>query len=140
MEIVKGDMATEQSKPEPKERRRLSRENSTESIKEKKLDSNTLGLEIYTTKEQGWPTNFNTEDLAKALQNNKYKWQYKDDSYSEDYIIRKLSRGEIILNKCFYLTDNDEYRKISGLIQDRSPAENSDPRLNKKKSHYSTTN
>ena len=29
MEIVKGDIATEQSKPEPKERRRLSRENST---------------------------------------------------------------------------------------------------------------
>ena len=125
-------MATEQSKPEPKERRRLSRENSTELIKEKKLDSNTLSLEIYTTKEQGWPTNFNTEDLAKALQNNKYKWQYKDDSYSEDYIIRKLSRGEIILKKCFYLADNDEYRKIrSCLIQDRSPAENSDQRLNK---------
>ena len=83
-------MATEQSKPEPKESRSLSRENSTESIKEENLDSNKLGLEIYTTKEQGWPTNFNTEDLAKTLQNNTYTWQYKDNSYSEEYILRKI--------------------------------------------------
>lgn len=102
------------------------------------FDATDLGIEIYTHTEQGWPVNFTTEELVKGIENKRYKWKYNNASLSEDQILRKISKGEIKLHKCFYAVDKAEFRKTrSGLIQDRSPADARDPRTIKKAFHSS---
>ncbi len=111
----------------------LSRQSSSESMKEKKLDSTAIGLEFYTIREKGWPKNCTTEDIVKGIQNNKFKFRYTDNKFSEEQILRKTRKGEIKLSNCWFSVEADEYRKIrSGLYQERSPVESRDPRLAKR--------
>ncbi len=97
-----------------------------------KLDSKDLGLQFYTTKDRGWPKTLPNAELVTGIQNKKYKWKYTDEKYTEEQILKKIGRGEIILSStsCWISVDIDEYRKIRcGLV--RSPQKDRDPRLSK---------
>ena len=94
------------------------------------LEAEDLGLEFLTTKETGWPKNFSTPELIKGIRKNKYKYRYTSSEYSEEYIINKVERGEIKINRCLYTLQTDEFRKIRpGLVEQRSQREDRDPRL-----------
>ena len=106
---------------------------SYESLPDRKPDSSEYGLEFFTTKDKGWPTNFNTDDLIKGIQSKMYKWKYTNKKYTEDQILRKTKKGGINLNNSFFAVEEDEFRKIrSGLNQERSPMELRDPRQEKR--------
>lgn len=128
--------------PEPEPRKSkpsLSRQSSSGELTEnhdpqtgKQRDAGELGLQFYTTKSRGWPQNFSCEELIKGIQSNKFKWTYTDKKYTEEQVLRKTQKGEINLSKCWFAVETDEYRKIrSGLVQERSPMEQRDPRLRK---------
>ncbi len=105
---------------------------SHDSLPGKMLEASELGLKCFTSKNNGWPKNFTTEDLVKLVRNNKTKWQYTNNKYSKEQILKKTQKGEINLSKCCYAVEPDEYRKIrSGLNQERSPLEHRDPRQRK---------
>ena len=104
---------------------------NTESDTNKTINAQELGLEFYTTKQKGWPiTNFSTEELIKGVRQNNYKWRYNNSNFSEDQVLKKVKKGEIVLSNGFYSLEEDEYRKIRcGLVQERSPISERDPRL-----------
>ena len=92
-----------------------------------------IGLEFYTSKEKGWSKNCTTEEIVKPIQNNKIKFRYTDNRFTEEQILSKTYKGEIKLLNCWFSVEANEYRKIrSGLHQERSSLENRDPRLSKK--------
>ncbi len=123
-----------QSKQSNLDSPRLNKQSNVDSPITQKIDSKDIGLEFFTTKEKGWPANFSTEELVKGIQHNKYKFKYTCDKLSEEQVLRKTGRGEINLSNCWYSVEDDEFRKIrSGLIQERSPVPNRDPRLMSKK-------
>ena len=109
---------------------------SQDSAINKQIEAADLGLEFYTVKESNWPQNFSTDDLLKGIRTNKCKWKYSHDKYTEERVLKKIQRGEITLQRCWFTVDNDEFRKIrSGQQQERSPMHNRDPRLSKKSHH-----
>lgn len=133
---VGGD--TKAQEPEPKKQRLTLRNQSSvgdaldDSMTRKKMDAGDLGLEFFTTTSNGWPTNFSTEDLVKGIQNKIFKYTYINKRYSEDQVLRKISKGELILTNCWFAVEENEFRKIvSGLVQERTLSETRDPRLKK---------
>ncbi len=106
-----------------------------------KLQAIEIGLEFYTTKERKWPDHLSIDDLIAGIQRNIYKWTYNDNRYTEEEILRKTSKGEINCDnaRCWFSVENDEFRRIrSGLIKERSPIEDRDPRRLKPSSHSYT--
>ncbi len=68
-----GTMATTVSNKEPETQIPTPAERKQsipETSKGKIFDLSELGLELYTTKEKGWPINFTTKDLIKGIQRN----------------------------------------------------------------------
>ncbi len=125
--------ATAQLKPKPSVRK-LSNQGalntSHDSLSIMNIDAKDLGLEFYTSKDNGRPENFSTEELVKGIFSNKYKFTNK--RFTEEQVLKKTQRGEINISDSFFALEIDEYRKIrSGLVQERSPIENRDPRLRK---------
>ncbi len=109
----------------------IKRFKSTESLTDKNIDAEDIGLEIYTPKERGWPKNISNTDLTTGLQQKIYKGKYTDTKYTEDQIMRKIRRNEINLNKTnsWIVVDSDTFRKMRpGLNTDRSPITSRDPR------------
>ncbi len=97
------------------------------------MEAKDIDLHIYTSKETGWPKkNITAEDLVKGFQHNKYKYTYRDHKYTENQIINMIKNKEITLKECWYVKDNDVFRKIrTGNLADKSPPELRDPRLHK---------
>ncbi len=129
---------TKAQEPEPKKQRLTLRNQSSvgdaldDSMTRKKMDAGDLGLEFFTTTSNGWPTNFSTEDLVKGIQNKIFKYTYINKRYSGDQVLRKISKGELILTNCWFAVEENEFRKIvSGLVQERTLSETRDPRLKK---------
>ncbi len=78
---------------------RISRHSSTGNLSvsqvatpAKKLEACELGLQFYTTKSKGWPSNFSTEDLINDIRSNKVKWKYTNNKYTEEQILRKTQK------------------------------------------------
>ncbi len=112
----------------------VKRAKSTESLSGKNIDPEEIGLELFTSKERGWPKNISNTDLINGLQQKIYKGKYTDTTYSEEQITRKIRRNEINLHKsnCWITVESDTFRKIrSGLNTERSPITSRDPRRNK---------
>lgn len=111
---------------------------SQESITPKKRtrDSKEFGLEFFTLNERGWPEDFSTDKLLRGISNKIYKYQYRNDKYQEEQILKMVKRGEIEISTCFFSVREDHFRKIrSGLIKERSPLQCRDPRLEKRPHH-----
>ncbi len=105
---------------------------SYDSLPTMNIDAKDLGLEFYTSKETGWSENFSTEELVKGIYSNKYEYKFTNKRFTEEQVLKKTQRGEINISDSFSALENYEYRKIrSGLVQERSPIENRDPRLRK---------
>ena len=110
---------------------KLQRIKSTESLSSKFIDAEDIGLELYTTKERGWPRNMSNIDLTSGIEIKIYKGRYTESKYTEEQIMRKLRRNEINLKNpnCWNTVDNETFRKMRpGLNADRSPITSRDPR------------
>ena len=87
-------------------------------------------MKFFSTKARGWPKNYSTGKLIQNVRGNTVKWTYTNKAIDEEQVLQKTERGEMKMISCFFLVEDDEFRKIkSGLIQERSPLENRDPRL-----------
>ncbi len=89
-----------------------------------------IGLQFYTTEEKGWPQkNFTIETLITGIQNNKFKFTYTDNKFTEEQVLNMIKGGEFLLRECWNQVEKDTFRKIrSGIIQERSPINERDPR------------
>ncbi len=65
---------------------------SHDCLPRKMLEASELVLKFFTSKNNGWPKNFTTEDLVKLVKNNKAKWQYTNNKYSEEQILKKTQK------------------------------------------------
>ncbi len=132
-EQVASAMAINENEKEPEthpKTQTLKRTKSTESLSSKIIDAQDIGLELYTVKERGWPKNMSTSDLTAGIHSKKYKGRYRGSKYTEEQIMKKLTKNEINLNykDCWNVVDNEAFRKIRpGINADRSPI-NRDPR------------
>ncbi len=126
-------MAINENEQEPETQPKtqiLKRTKSTESLSSKIIDAQDIGLELYTVKERGWPENMSTSDLTAGIHSKKYKGRYRESKYTEEQIMKKLTKNEINLDykQCWIVVDSDAFRKIRpGINADRSPI-NRDPR------------
>ena len=103
---------------------KLKRIKSTESLSAKIIDAEDIGLELYTSKERGWPKNMSITDLATGIEKKLYKGKYTESKYTEEQIMRKIRRNEINFNNSnsWIAIDSDAFRKIRpGLNADPSP-------------------
>ncbi len=98
------------------------------------LETDEIGLYIYTTKEQGWPKlDFTVNKLVHNLRNNKYKFIYDDYSLDDEKLFNLMLTNKIrYKDDCWKQIERDEFRKLrSGLNKDRSPIASRDPRVHK---------
>ena len=122
---------TEQSADTQLKTPKLKRTKSTESLTGKTINAEEIGLEIYTTKERGWPQNMSNTDLITGIEKKIYKGKYTESRYTEEQIMRKLRKNEINLNNsnCWIVVENESFRKIrAGINAERSPLSARDPR------------
>ena len=120
----------------------IQRTKSTETLSSKVIDAEDIGLEIYTTKERGWPNNMTNTDLTTGIERKIYKGKYTASKFTEEQIMRKIRRNEINLSNsnCFITVDTEAFRKIRpGLNADRSPVPSRDPRRKQLSSHSTIT-
>lgn len=96
-------------------------------------EASDIGLTIYTPKERGWPQErFTFEELINGINSNKYKYIYTDSRYTEEEVLNMIKHDRIMLKHCWTIAENDNFRKIrSGLLEERSPLTNRDPRTKK---------
>ena len=82
-----------------------------------------VGLQIITAKSMGWPEiPLKKQSLVGGIEDKTIKWTYTDPTYTEKDIEEKIVFGTVDLTDCFYLMDDDLFRKVkTGLIQERSP-------------------
>ncbi len=126
---------------EPTNTSNLKQVQSTDSLPGENIEPEEIGLELYTSKEKGWPKNISITELITGLQQKVYKGKYSDSKLTEDQVMRKIRRNEINLNKnCWSTVDNETFRKIRpGLNTDRSPITSRDPRRRQSTSSSTTT-
>ncbi len=92
-----------------------------------------VGLQLYVSEDRGWPDKyFTVPDLIKGISNNIYKWTYTKHSITEQEMFTILSENKLKLKQCWNTVEKSMFKKIrSGLQQERSPADNRDPRHRK---------
>lgn len=82
-----------------------------------------IGLKIYTTRNKGWvEVPLRKNSLLKGIEDKIIKWTYTEPKIKEKEIMEKFVFGQIDLTDCFFLTEEDTFRKIkTGLLEERSP-------------------
>lgn len=92
--------------------------------KRKKTKAKDIGLTIITPKSTGWPQGLlSKKALMKGLQENKYKYTYKDITITDEELMNLINEDNIDLEDCFKIEEDSIFRKIrSGLTQERSPS------------------
>ncbi len=95
--------------------------------------ANEFELNFYVSEERGWPkTRFTVTDLVNGINNKIYKWTYTNQSIPEHEMLKMIGDNKVRLKHCWKALEISEFRKLrSGLLQERSPAQNRDPRLRK---------
>ena len=105
--------------------------NMEEQIQPK--EAKDIGLKLFTTNDRGWPrTNFTRVDLINGIYKKIYKWTFEDANYTDNHILKLITEGSIKLNDCWYVVEDDIFRKIRpGITEERTPPKERDPRLRK---------
>ena len=130
-ENVKLNETNAHQRQTPKENRHNNQEDMEEEIPPlEKTKGTDIGLIITASEKTGFPKGkFNTDKLTEGINKNIYKWTYSNKDLSEELVYNQLCNNEIDLKSCWRLTDNGTFRKIrSGLLTERSPLHNRDPR------------
>ena len=88
-----------------------------------KITGKDIGLKIYTNKSKGWPeTPIRKQTLLSGIESKDFKWTHADPKVKEKEVQEKLVFGLIDLTDCFFVAEDDVFRKIKpGLIEERSP-------------------
>lgn len=83
-----------------------------------------IGLKIMITSKQEFPTTKVTgRNIYRNCEEGKYKWQYLDKRFKEEYIWTLIIKEKLkITPNEFKLVEESEFRRIrNGLLQERSP-------------------
>lgn len=83
-----------------------------------------IGLNIYTTKSEGWPkTTLTKKNLLRGIEENKYKYTYTNEMMEDEEIMNLIKSNEIDLTDCFDILEDTMFSKISsGKIKEISPS------------------
>ena len=113
-------------------------ENSTVSQEElpplEKISGEEIGLQLITTKKQGWPKgkSFPLATLKRGIDSGIYKFRYRNNIYTDEEILLYMVNNDIDLTNCWCTTDETQFKKVrNGLIQDLTPPPNKASKTNR---------
>lgn len=81
-----------------------------------------IGLNIITSKTQGWKKGLTNKSLAEAIKGNKIKFTFTDNMFDEEEVIGLIEENLIQLKDCYSTVDDSIFRKLrSGISNIHSP-------------------